>query len=200
MQHFRLAGFAFFMFLLVFSPLVLADSIWQDDQSVSPYSQQKAYKTGDLVNILILESTSALQKAGTDTKFKDDLSLSLDHTINRLTPSVATTNSLDGKFENDFKGQGATSRSSNIKARVAARVTKVLPNGLLQIAGIHNIAVNEEEQQITITGVIRSKDISMANTVYSYQVANADITIKGKGSVGEAQAPGWITRMLNWIL
>lgn len=198
MKHFRVFC-SFLCFFLIFSSWVWADAIWQEDDNFSPYSQQKAYKVGDLINILILESTSALQKAGTDTNVKDELALSLEHNINRLTPSLDTTNSLDAKLQNDYKGQGATTRTSNIKARVASRVTKVLPNGLLQIAGIHTVTVNEEEQQITITGVIRSKDVTMSNAVYSYQVANAEINIKGKGSVGEAQSPGWFTRIFNWI-
>jgi flagellar L-ring protein precursor FlgH len=46
---------------------------------------------------------------------------------------------------------------------------------------------------------VRPKDISGANTVYSYQVASAELTVKGAGAVADAESPGWITRILNWL-
>ena len=59
--------------------------------------------------------------------------------------------------------------------------------------------INDESQEILISGIIRSKDVSPANTVYSYQVADAQVSFKGTGAVQEAEAPGWFTRILNWL-
>ncbi|MBU1026512.1 MAG: flagellar basal body L-ring protein FlgH, partial [Candidatus Margulisbacteria bacterium] len=46
---------------------------------------------------------------------------------------------------------------------------------------------------------VRPKDISGANSVYSYQVASAELSVIGTGAVAEAESPGWITRILNWL-
>ncbi|OGC22102.1 hypothetical protein A2291_07140 [candidate division WOR-1 bacterium RIFOXYB2_FULL_42_35] len=175
-----------------------ADSIWNKDSS-TPYSTRKAYKVGDIVNIIILESTSAQNKAGTTTDVKDDLGAKLTHTLQRLSPIVGTNNSVAGQWSNKYSGDGKTSRTSSVQARIAAWVTNVLPNGNLAIKGKHQVGVNDELQEITIVGVIRPQDISGANTLYSYQVANASLTVKGTGTVAETESPGWLTRMINWI-
>lgn len=184
---------------ILFFSIAHAGSLWKEGTSSSPYSTQKAYKIGDIVTVLILESTSALQKAGTKTDVRDDLGVSFSHTIERLYPSIQPSTVIKGGVRNEYKGLGETARSSDVKATISARVIDILPNGNLEIRGIHKLEVNQEKQEIEITGIIRAKDVSMANTVYSYQVADANISVKGEGAVGEAEEPGWITRVLNWI-
>ena len=190
---------ASFLLLFFASPLIYPDSLWKPGVSSSPYSNQKAYKVGDIVTVLIIESTSALQKAGTTTNVRDDLGINLSHTIERLYPTIQPSTQVQGGARNDYKGLGETTRSSNIKATISAKVVEVLQNGCLKIRGVHRVDVNENEQKIEITGIIRSKDVSMSNTVYSYQVADSNISVIGKGAVGEAESPGWLTRVLNWI-
>lgn len=187
-----------FVFLTLSFEFALADSVWNKD-SASPYSTRKAYKVGDIVNIIILESTSAQNKAGTKTDIKDDLSTKFTHTLQRLSPIIGTDNSLTGQWSNKYTGDGRTSRTSSVQARIAAWVTNVLPNGNLAIKGKHKVGVNDELQEISINGVIRPQDISGANTIYSYQVANASLSVKGTGTVAETESPGWLTRLLNWL-
>ncbi len=177
---------------------VRADSIW-NKESASPYSTQKAYKIGDIVNVIILESTSAQNRAGTNTDVRDDLGAKFSHTIQGLAPVIGTNNQATGQFSNKYKGLGQTTRASNVQARIAAWVTEVLPNGNLSIKGKHKLEVNDEIQEITVTGIIRPKDISGANTIYSYQVANAELKVKGTGVVADTESPGWLTRIFNWL-
>lgn len=175
-----------------------ADSVWNEN-SASPYSTQKAYKVGDVINVIILESSSAKNLAGTKTDVKDDLGLKFTHNIQRLAPIVGTSNQAVGQFSNRYAGSGQTTRGSNVQARVAAWVTEVLPNGNLSVKGQHRVEVNNEVQEITLTGIVRPKDISGANTIYSYQVANANLSVKGTGAVADSESPGWLTRIFNWL-
>jgi flagellar L-ring protein precursor FlgH len=175
-----------------------ADSIW-NKESASPYSTQKAYKVGDIINIIILESSSAQNKAGTKTDVRDDLGAKFTHTLERLAPVIGKSNQATGQFSNKYKGLGQTSRASSVQARIAAWVTEVMPNGNLNIKGRHKVEVNDEIQEITITGIVRAKDIGGTNSVYSYQVANAELAVKGTGVVAETESPGWLTRIFNWL-
>ncbi|MDI6731488.1 MAG: flagellar basal body L-ring protein FlgH [Candidatus Margulisbacteria bacterium] len=175
-----------------------ADSVWSEE-SASPYSTEKAYKVGDIINILIIESTSAQNKAGTKTDKKDELSAKLTHTLTQLAPIVGTNNQIAAQWGNKFTGSGQTTRTSSVTARISAWVTDVLPNGNVSIMGKHKVTVNDEIQEITITGIVRPKDISGANTIYSYQVANAELLVKGTGTVAEGEEPGWLTRFFNWL-
>ncbi len=182
----------------LFSHSAGADSIWNSESS-SPYSTEKAYKIGDIINVIILESSSAQKKAETSTDVRDTLGTKFTHTISQLAPIIGTNNQAAGEVSNTYKGKGATSRTSRVQARVAAWVTDVLPNGNVSIKGKHKVTVNNEIQKITITGVVRPKDISGANAIYSYQVANAQLEVKGTGMVAEAESPGWFTRLFNWL-
>lgn len=186
------------LLVIIASMSASADSVW-DKESASPYSTEKAYKTGDIINIVVLESTSAQNKAGTKTDIKDDLGAKFSHTFARLNPLIGANNQVDGQAFNRYQGEGRTSRTSNVQARIAAWVTDVLPNGNLTISGKHKVEVNDEVQEITITGIVRPKDISGANTVFSYQVANAELSVRGTGVVAETESPGWISRILNWL-
>ena len=186
------------MLALSLSVNVWADSIWNKD-SASPYSTEKNYKVGDIINVVILESTIASNKAGTKTDTSDTLAMKLTHTIQRLTPLIGQSNDAGLSVGNKYSGSGQTSRTSSVQSRISAWVTDVLPNGTLSIKGKHKMSVNDDLQEITITGIVRPKDISGNNTVFSYQVANAEVAIQGTGMVAEAEAPGWISRIFNWL-
>lgn len=175
-----------------------AASLW-NDSSASPFVTQKPYKVGDVIMILIVETTSAVQKAGTDTQNQDSLSASFSHTIERLNPIIAPSNSLQGGRQYAYKGSGSTTRTSNVLATVAVTVSNVLPNGNLKIEGSHKVSVNDETQEISITGLLRPRDITGWNTVYSYQVADSQVSVKGAGAVGDSSSPGILSRVLNWL-
>jgi len=191
-------SFLSLLILVSFAGAVFSDSLWGDGSS-SPYSTEKKYKVGDIINVLILESTSAIHEAGTQTNVRDDLGFKFDYTLQGMNTRTTGKNRLDAEAENKYRGLGKTSRSSNVRARVASVVTEILPNGKIRLEGKHIVDVNREKQTIFISGVVRTKDINIDNTVFSYQIADAEIMVKGTGVVGEAEQPGWITRFFNWI-
>jgi flagellar L-ring protein precursor FlgH len=187
-----------FLTIGLLTGMAWADSIW-NKESASPYSTEKAYRVGDIINVIIMESTTAKNLAGTKTDMSDDLGVKFTHTLQRLAPVIGTNNQADGQWKNKYSGLGSTSRASDVQARIAASVTDVAGNGNLKIKGVHKLQVNDEVQEITITGSVRPKDISGANTVYSYQVADAELMVKGTGVVAETESPGWLTRIINWL-
>lgn len=183
---------------------ILASAAWSDslwnEKSSSLYSTYRSLKIGDVVTVLVMENTSAISKAGTDTKASDTLSTQFTNNLGALTRYLGTgTRNLAGEFSNRYEGTGKTVRSSTVVAKVASRVTEILPNGNLRIEGFHSVAVNDEVQTVSVTGVIRSKDVTQQNTIQSWQVADAAVKVIGTGIVAEAEQPGWFTRILNWI-
>jgi flagellar L-ring protein precursor FlgH len=101
----------------------------------------------------------------------------------------------------DLKGQGETSRESELTTTLSARVTHVLPNGYLVIEGAKSVAVNSEHQSVNVRGVIRWNDLTPSNTVGSDRIANLEIRVNGKGVVGDAvRRPNFLYRVLLGIL
>jgi flagellar L-ring protein FlgH len=196
------AWICFVVLILMFGFLspapVLADSLWNDN-SASPYSPSKAYKVGDIINVVILENSSAKNQALTKTNVADNLSAKFTHTLQRLAPVIGMNTQAAGQLQNQYTGDGSTTRGNNVQARIAAWVIEVLPNGNLLIKGRHKVNVNDELQEITLTGTVRPRDIAGSNTVFSYQVANAELTVNGTGAVSDTAQPGWLTRIFNWL-
>lgn len=192
-----LFAFGFWILLLGFTNC-FSNSLWNKTSS-SPYTPDKSYKAGDIITVLIAETTTAQQKAGTNTNVKDDMALKFTHTIERLNPLIGQSNAAGMTLGNKYTGTGLTQRTSAVTSKVAATVVEVMPNGNLRIEGSHILSVNDENQEVFISGIVRAKDISIANTINSYQVADANVSVRGSGVVQEAENPGWITRILNWI-
>lgn len=167
--------------------------------SVSIYSDVKATKVGDVLSVIISESNSASKNSRTSTQKKNSAAAGGNAStgaLKGLFPGAG--GSLD--FSDQYNGQGAISRTGQLNSRISVRVVDVLPNHDLVVEGSKTLEINEDMEVVTISGVVRIADINSTNTVYSYQVGNAKLTYKGKGSLSTAQRPGILTRIINWIL
>jgi flagellar L-ring protein precursor FlgH len=76
-------------------------------------------------------------------------------------------------------------------------VIEVLPNSNLVIESRKEVVVNNDKEIMVLRGVIRPEDISTNNTIYSYQVADAQIYLVGDGVLDDKQSQGWLTRLLD---
>ncbi len=164
--------------------------------SRSLFSDQKAAGIGDAVTILIVETSSASNDAKTLSGRSDDLSLG----ANLNTGSGSGTDvSMDLGTKRAFKGEGATQTRGSVRGKLSAQVDSVLANGNLVIIGNRSITVNGEEQTISVRGIVRPSDIQADNSVYSFNIAEAVITVRGDGIVSEAQGPGLLTKFLHFL-
>jgi len=143
----------------------------------SLFSDRRAYQVGDVVTILIVEHAVGSNEAGTNTDVQNELGLSAVGS-----GDMATTNmGINGQWKNKSDGSGETRRSGTLQGVLSARIIEISPSGNLIIEGSRSVVINGE------------------NTVYSYNVADAQISYTGKGDVNRASKPGYITRILNWI-
>ena len=173
---------------------------WAEEFSLaggSLYSDIRAHKIGDILTVLIVESSSAKHQTGTATKKGNELSLSSGPGLGGL--NFIPLYGWSGKLENKYDGAANTARSGELKARITVRVKAVRPNGDLMIEGTRIVQVNNEKEEIVLSGVVRPKDVSASNTVYSYLIADANIAYKGKGAVNTGARPGFLMRIVNWI-
>lgn len=179
-------------------------TIWQASSGFSNlFVNPKARKIGDIITIKIVESSSASNKATTNTGRSSTLTGTLNSFFNlqnKYSSSGDTFNpfgGVSGGLESTFEGNGTTSRSGDLSAYITARVVNVLPNGNLEISGTREVQVNNERQLIMLTGIIRSRDISPENVILSTYISDARIAYSGSGVVDERQRPGWVARILD---
>lgn len=181
-------------------------SLWVEQGGLSEmFINQKARRIGDIVTIKIVETASATNQASTATDRKNDMSIGLTSLFgfeNRYTPTSSFFNpfsSLAGGYDSEFEGTGATKRSGALEAFITARIVQQLPNGNMIIEGNREVRVNNENQIITLTGMVRPRDISSENIILSTYIADARIAYSGSGIVNDRQKPGWLTRILDVI-
>lgn len=174
-------------------------SLWQDDGPLSElFINPIARRVGDIVTIKIVEKADAANQAGTDTDRKLSLSAALSGSwLDNLT---GVNGDVQGNLDRNFAGSGATKRSGILTADITARVTDVLPNGNLRIIGSREVTVNHEKQLITLSGIIRPRDISTNNVIDSSRISDARIVYSGSGVINDSQRPGWMSRIFDWIL
>lgn len=198
-------------------PIVLYDkkeeisegSLWPGETSRNMlFIDSKAKKVGDIVTVFISENSSATKKATTDTTKDNSVAVSTGG-IFGLPGNLGITNlfglgnsfdpNMDATNKNQFKGQGSTTREDNFTATIAATIIKVLNNGNLVIEGKRKVSLNYEDQNLTLTGIIRPEDIAFDNTISSKLIANAEITYSGNGVLSDKQRAGWGVRLIDLV-
>jgi flagellar L-ring protein precursor FlgH len=162
------------------------------------YSDSKAHRTGDIISVILSESTQANKNA--KTELKKENSSELD-TVMGLSGNPLTLNGNTLEFglnqNSNFKGDSKADQGNSLSGDISVHVLKVLPNGNLMIRGEKWLTLNNGDEYIRLTGVIRPKDINSNNTILSTKVANARIQYAGTGSFADANEQGWLTKFFN---
>ena len=188
-------------------------SLWRDDGVFSDmFDLPKARQVGDIVTIKVVESSKATNKANTLTERDSSLSARIDAFLGLEKQYLDPTHpgfsagrnfnpfgEINGGMKSEFDGSGTTSRSGDLTAYITARVTEVMPNGNMRIEGSRQVEVNNEKQYITLSGVVRTRDIKADNVILSTFISDARIAYSGMGIVDERQRPGWMANLLNQI-
>lgn len=154
-------------------------------------ADHKAYKVGDSLTVVVLQSASAESQAGTGASNSQSLNFTAHDSIAQPRLGLG----VDGSS----KGQGVTSRQGAIRAALSVRVVAVSPDGSLGIKGQQTIVVNGEKQTIAVSGEVRPEDIGSNNTVLSSRLSDADIRFTGNGSVAGAQHHGLFYEFFRWL-
>ncbi len=79
-------------------------------------------------------------------------------------------------------------------------VHEVYSNGYLLVKGEKLLELNEGSEVVRITGIVRPVDVTPDNTILSSQIANAQITYKGKAIVSDSSKAGWLTRFFYSVI
>ncbi len=173
--------------------VVSAQSLYPSNQP-SMFEDQKAKRAGDLVTVIIVERATARQNASTATG--KDSEVSVGPGMGVLADLIPLLRVGGG---DSFSADGSTTRGGSLTANVTTRVVEAYPNDTMRIEGRQKIMINGEEQEIVISGLIRSRDVAPDNTILSNFVADAEIAFLGSGVVASKNNPGIITRLFNWL-
>ena len=182
------AGILFFML----AGSLQAQSLWNDNANW--FADERPGRVGDIVTVLIDERTDAKDEATMDVQ------KSANHSFTDGTGILKILRSLSFSGSSTSAGDGSVERKHHATGTLACLVTEVLPNGNLIIEGTRDIRTSEEILQFQLIGVIRPQDVNSDNEINSKLVANAELSVKGHGTISRTQNPGIVTRILQTVL
>lgn len=170
-----------------------AVSLYSPNGMRNMFVDRKASQVGDILTIIISESTSTSSAKKTSNSKEGEQSLDAGAGIFR--------GIMGGKAKqkDSFDAAGTTTNTNRVNANITVTVVEVLPNGNLVIEGTQSIWQQNNEEKITIRGIVRPDDISINNTVLSSRVSDATLKFDGKGPLNAKQRQGILTQIFNFL-
>jgi flagellar L-ring protein FlgH len=173
-------------------------AIYQAGQQMELFADLKARRIGDVLTIVLNESTNASKNAVTKTAKTTSVANTgptlFGRTITTGGVPIGTT-SMNGA--SSFDGEGSSTQSNSLAGSLTVTVTDVQANGNLVVQGDKTLKLNQGDEFVHISGVIRPADIATNNTVTSDKLADARISYSGKGAVDSSNRMGWLARFFN---
>jgi flagellar L-ring protein precursor FlgH len=183
--------------LLILLPFTIKVQGGDFGQGNSLFSDIKAHKVGDILTVNIYENTQATNKAETKAEKTGQSAVEGGPGVGFLDFIPLFGASMKNK--NTFDGKGENLRNRNLRAKMSVTVVALRENGDLVIEGTRTVGISTDKETLTLTGIVRQRDINSDNSIDSYLIADAEISYRGKGSITSASRPGPIMRFLNWL-
>jgi flagellar L-ring protein precursor FlgH len=165
------------------------------------YRDSRATQVGDVVTIIVADRASASSKGDV----KSSRASSANYSVGALAGLTRTpgpwSDLAKASGQRDLQGQGSTTRENTTFTTLSARVTHVLPNGTMIIAGEKSVTTNSEVQSVHVRGLIRREDVTASNTIVSDRIAELEMSVNGRGVVADAiKRPFILYRILLGLL
>lgn len=174
-------------------------AIYQTEQRVGNvltlFEDHKAMRVGDTLTIVLVEKTQASKNAKTSISKEGETSIAGPTVFGRpVTSNGVPILEQELSSSSDFDGSGASSQGNSLSGNITVTVAEVLSNGNLVVRGEKRLTLNQGDEYIQISGIVRPSDISGENRVLSTQLADARIRYSGSGAVADSNVMGWLQR------
>ncbi|MDB5748095.1 MAG: Flagellar L-ring protein [Massilia sp.] len=163
------------------------------NDALSLTSDARAYRVGDVVTVILQETTQASKRAGTSFSKESSVGVSPLGMLGKTFPKTA----IDVSAERGFAGDSTSTQQNALSGALTVIVQEVLPNGLLRVAGEKTMTLNQGEEFVRLKGYVRAADVDADNRVSSLRVANARIAYSAKGVLADANSAGWLMRFFT---
>ena len=196
-----------------FEPIYLPETEQEDESSDvgTIYQQNKgnlfamearAHRVGDILTVSFTESFQATKSQNAASTRSSENSLTLPTVMQKLPvigKGIPEAGELASSGESKFTGSGSSNQSNSLTGLISVHVVRVFTNGNLEILGQKKLTLNNGDEYIRVSGIVRPRDISSDNIVQSDRIANADINYIGAGDTARSGRKGWYTKMLETI-
>ena len=178
-------------------PKIATGGIYSNRQSDAWFGRGRNYQVGDIITVLLNESTQAARTQNTDVsrEAKNNLPSGMSTKVGKMSPFLEGIDLNDNRTSST--GKGKADQQASLSGSVAVTVVEILANGNLVIRGEKKLGLSEGTEVIQVSGVIRPEDIGPNSTVQSRRLANAQIAYRGSGDLANATKAGWGTSFMH---
>ena len=175
---------------VVQAPPPTAGSLFTSAGSATLFTDLRARSVGDVLTVQLVERTNAQKRA--------DTQIVKDNELNGPEPTIFGEGvgglGVSASLERQMQSQAQSLQSNQLQGAIAVTVQAVLPNGNLLVAGEKWVGLNQGDEYIRVSGVVRAVDVGTDNSVLSTQIADARIEYSGRGAVADSNRPGLLAR------
>lgn len=172
-------------------------SLYADQQSLELFADPRAHRVGDILTITLVESTQASKKAATSTSKKNGNTITSPTVLGQGLRIGGKTADSSLASNNAFDGDGSSQQSNQLSGEITVTVAQRLSNGALVVRGEKWLTINQGDELVRISGIVRPQDIGNDNIVASSRVADARIEYVGKGTLADSNTRGWLSRFFD---
>lgn len=172
--------------------------IYGSQTGMDLFMDLRARAVGDILTILLVERTDASKDSSSSTSRGTDIDTGFPIIAGR--PVTSGGNEfLNNEIQSstDFTGEADATQSNRLDGSITVTVADRLPNGNLVVRGEKWITLNQGEEFIRFSGIVRPVDIGPNNSIPSTKVADAKIAYSGEGALADSNRPGWLTRFFS---
>jgi len=175
------------------APPTTRGGLFRSGYSGSLIGDKRAVRVGDILTVVLDESTQSSKSAGTSFGKTSSAAIGIPTVLGKTYERLESS----AEAERDFNGSARSSQQNTLRGSIAVTVHQVLPNGTLLIKGEKALRLNQGDEFIRLVGLVRMDDINRANQVSSQNVANARISYAGRGVLNDSNSAGWLTRFFT---
>jgi len=172
-------------------------SIYHDMQNMELFNDSRAHRIGDILTINLVEAMQASKKSETTTSKSDKVNVGAPQILGQSLRIAGQSANSALNTANSFDGAGSSTQSNQLTGQLTVTVAQRLSNGNLLVKGEKWLTINQGQELIRISGIVRAQDIGQDNSVDSTRVADARITYTGRGTLDQANTQGWLAKFFN---
>ncbi len=182
-------------------PLTLADVSW----TYQPTPEPKQWKVNDFLTVVVMEKSRMTREGQVDQRKKAEGAMALtdwilfDGISIQPDPQTAGDPKIAGILDNKYRAQANLQNRDLLEADIQCVVTDVRPNGTLVIEGHSVVKLDEEEWELSLSGIVRPEDILPNNTVKSEKIAEKRILRRSAGHGRDGLRRGWLIKILDRV-
>ncbi len=180
----------------------------------SLFADKKDLQVGDIIQVVIDESltsntsnkreltnTSAESMGGGLVTPATGNNVPLNSTVQSVANKINSIGGVQFNSSNNssFKGKIKANADESFSTTLSVIIEETYKNGNYYIKGSKEMLIDEQKQEIIISGVIRPYDISPDNSIKSSQIANLKVLYKKDGEEQDVMHVPWGTKLLKML-